>query len=1290
MMNKKQEAIVQIILLIGMSFAFSYFINESDKNESNRMDVRKSGKGKILEVYSKILKIVFSERGFVSASSVATCIETKDGKYCQEYDDSECNEKCKEKCIPATREKTSECKIGTCVDFDEGSCSIAPKLLCEKNNGKWHDNPNANIPECAKFCCSIGNTNVFVTERRCEVLASRLGVEKKIKKEIKSELGCWLLGKMREEGACILGKEADGKNICKFLTREECDSKRGEFYPGYLCSNPELNTNCEKQKTAKCVEGKDELYWIDSCGNRENIYDANKARSWNNGKVLKKEESCLIGTMNNPFANRGSCGNCDYILGSICGEKTENQKVSDETINYVCRDLSCVDEWGNKRAHGESWCHYQSLTGVDAKTNTSMDSPGSRHFVMSCVNGEVRIQPCADYRTEVCREARVDIDGKKYSQASCSVNLAFECIKYNRERGKTENEKKKFLEKCEENPDCFVKETKISDFFKFEVCAPKYPLGFNLETNPSVAQLSCGLATQKCKVMEVKEIDGWECKANCDCLTEEFARKMNQLCISLGDCGGEANYLGDYSKNFRIDIKGKSYTSEMKGLVGYNPENSEIANYHKENPNNFINVQEFFNKFARRALLKSGIYTDSKSYLDQISMYSGVAGMALSIIGKGAGVLGSATVPAAAQMAGSVQAAATQGALSSATAGTAAAVSAALNVLSIGLIAAGITMFLLQATGVEAGLPPEVTYSLVGAAFIGGLMFGAYATGFIGVGGAGAATTLFGGATTATIATTAAAAAAIGWIGFGIVIAVIAFILIAKFVLHVGEKNEITITFNCYPWEPPVGGENCEKCGSDGLPCTKYSCESLGKGCRYFDESETGITGCKWVDKNDIVPPEIKPLDILPKGYKYSDVSKNGFRIESDEKDGCVKAYDFFYYGIALDKIGQCKYAIRNEIGEKKVKFDEMTYFFGESNVFSMNHSMPMMSPSLGSLGVFETPEDRIELEMIVKCRNVNGYENLNDYLIRMCIAPGKDITPPVILGYEPDGGFVKSSTNENELVIYTNEPAECKFDYEEKSYEQMNRSMVCEREEAFYKGMIAYKCSDRIEIGRGNLTFYVLCKDQPWLSGINESARNLMTNARKIEVKKTEALRIDSFSPSYNEKILFAKEPATIEVVVKTSGGLDGNAKCSYAIGNDYIEFSTTFGREHKQVFNQLWKEDAFGNKTKTIKIKCEDLIGNVAEYAGSFEIEIDDSPPKITRVYQKDEALYILTDEDAECVYNLENCNFEIGKTISMGGDGKVHFIENIEKLKKYYMKCADKLGNFPGECSIEVMTG
>ena len=57
------------------------------------------------------------------------------------------------------------------------------------------------------------------------------------------------------------------------------------------------------------------VYWVDSCGNRENVYSANRDISWNGGRIAEADEVCA----GNDGSNK-NCGNCEYLLGSRCAE----------------------------------------------------------------------------------------------------------------------------------------------------------------------------------------------------------------------------------------------------------------------------------------------------------------------------------------------------------------------------------------------------------------------------------------------------------------------------------------------------------------------------------------------------------------------------------------------------------------------------------------------------------------------------------------------------------------------------------------------------------------------------------------------------------------------------------------------------------------------------------------------------------------------------------------------------------------------------------------------------------
>jgi hypothetical protein len=314
------RVMIQIILVMTISFTFSFIIHEADK-------------------------------GLVSASEnfISTCLKSNNGEICQEFPAETCDELCNGTCVKNSRENVAECRLGTCYNPIEGDClTNSPKKSCEDFGGNWS---LKNIPECELGCCLTAEQSYFITEQKCKRIQETTGVLTDFKPEINNEFLCWAETRTQAQGACVLNEN------CKFATKLKCSELNGEFYENYLCSNPDLETNCEKQITTSCVEGLDEVYWIDSCGNKENIYEGSslsqKEHSWNNGKVLLKSESCVLNK-----ANSDTCGNCNLLLNSyVCGNKTFTEKLKDSEQDVVCKQASCVDNNGNLRQHGESWCY---------------------------------------------------------------------------------------------------------------------------------------------------------------------------------------------------------------------------------------------------------------------------------------------------------------------------------------------------------------------------------------------------------------------------------------------------------------------------------------------------------------------------------------------------------------------------------------------------------------------------------------------------------------------------------------------------------------------------------------------------------------------------------------------------------------------------------------------------------------------------------------------------------------------------------------------------------------------
>ncbi len=504
--------------------------------------------------------LVFAVGSAQRSGASVCCEKTKSGAWCI----NDVKENCDENYLTASTscEQTSYCRSGTCYDSVEGFCmENTPKRVCDENGGTWDERDASEIPQCQLGCCIIVDQAAFVPLVRCKRLSSLFGVSVDYRTDIDSEISCIATANSLDEGACVF--EQDFERNCIFTTRKDCGAKETvlvagkevkvsdrSFHKGLLCSAEELNTICARQATTGCYKGK--VYWFDSCGNRENIYSSDKDKSWGNGRVLKPEEVCPPEDGSNP-----NCGNCDYLLGTRCGKAERFLGIGGPSFgDYYCKKTTCK-EGGKEYKNGESWCVYDI---PHDKWETSADPVGSRQFKKVCVDGEIQIEPCADFRNEICIEDKIELDDGIYRVAACRVNRWQNCF-LQKNKDDCENSDKR---------DCrWVEAIKP---LASGVCVPKTPPGFDFWNEEGDAKDVCSQASVTCTVIWERDVFGdKKCKDNCECREESWLKKMNSICTSLGDCGGYINYQGRYSGDgfeWKTDGKDKAISPEFEESIG--------------------------------------------------------------------------------------------------------------------------------------------------------------------------------------------------------------------------------------------------------------------------------------------------------------------------------------------------------------------------------------------------------------------------------------------------------------------------------------------------------------------------------------------------------------------------------------------------------------------------------------------------------------------------------------------------------------------------------------------------
>lgn len=490
------------------------------------------------------------------------------GAWCMVAEESQCDESYLK--APTSCESTSFCRSGCCYNNNDGSCSVnTPKKTCEENNGIWSSDPTCNIAQCKEGCCIQGSNAFIDTITGCKYGSSLLGLSLNFNPAITDEIQCRLQTTSEDKGACVYENE-DKIKTCRFTTRGECIEIRKqetgetteqatksffqrvfggnneqentisvtsevEFFESRLCTDERLETNCLKTRETVCNSDNGKVYFKDSCGNLANIYDSTKYEDelyWS--RVYEAEQSCGFNDLRGNQDSK-TCGNCNFLSGSICGTKETGN--SPEIGNYICKSLSCTYQ-GKTYDHAESWCATSSLGNKGVEDNL----PGSEHAVLKCNNGEITAELCDPLRTSICSEQEIV---KGFTVAGCITNNWADCYTQTTEKD-CENTDKRFCE--------WIGSKWTEDTAK---CIPKYAPGLEFwKTDDTKAEEICSRATVKCKVTYEKSLISGEykCKKNCFCLTNEFKNFVSDLCTSIGDCGVSVNYLNQEGYNEEEDL----------------------------------------------------------------------------------------------------------------------------------------------------------------------------------------------------------------------------------------------------------------------------------------------------------------------------------------------------------------------------------------------------------------------------------------------------------------------------------------------------------------------------------------------------------------------------------------------------------------------------------------------------------------------------------------------------------------------------------------------------------------
>src|SRR3989344_2832540 len=1250
-----------------------------------------------------------SAQTVISGDQKSCCQKTLSGSSCVFTNNIECDPNFLS--APTSCDQTSFCKLGCCFNENSGNCfKNTPRSLCQSQaNSTWKEGASCDIPQCTKGCCVLSNECSFVTQTRCKSETSKFAdVNATFLSEINTELGCINQCRSLDRGACV---KQDGS--CVFTTRESCgveitttDSPLSGvnkstigFHKDFLCSHPALGTNCARQQKTGCLSDKDEVYWLDSCGNPENIYSSNKLASFNNGFILNKEQSCQISGPEDP-----GCGNCDFAKSTLCKEASREK--SPVFGKFTCKSIACSAQdvfksptspaSGGPKKAGESWCNYDGPVGF------GRDLVGSRHLRKICIDGQEIIDECADFREELCVQGNSGeppfdnfqtffLSGQgKYIEAACRDNRWETCNAANQiaiggcgadcdfakaqilgcegsdcDVIKVQRETACCRKKACDNlalRDCFWAPFGVSDLrVKPEdgggFCVPHIPPGIRFWEAGLSENAPAGSSTTLAPPLNPQAAFNQATTTQTAGLT--LCSQATQKCNVKYEKGGidrvfgigEYECLENCNCLTREWIVGSNNLCKASGDCGayFNIEGKPTFDGFSENVNKFaLELADLndFTTFSKGFKSKEGSYefTDLMKRLAIPLTFIAAAGLytgfAKSLEGAS---FGTGLSPLTGTALGwipkfNVHIGALKEALKTTTKISAEAAAKKTTAESAVKIA-------------EANLKGERSK------FILGNVPGAEAQLEAAEGAVQSATKS---------ATKSAEALQAGspptWSIFRVINTLAWAYTISQMIDMMFKKTKTdNLVAECRPWvaPPTISNSDCDKCNKPGVVCSEYRCRSLGQSCQLVNPGTTEEK-CVDIHPNDVTSPIITPdINALPSGFKVSDQKGEGFSITPQ-----FKAFQAISIGITTNEPAQCKVSLNHS-----VKFEQMPPNFFGSPSFKTNHTM------LFSLPQEVTSPELIKLtnggrfELFTRCIDAKGNSNNRDYFIKFSIEKGPDLTPPSLeVTSIEDNSFLQFNTTETDLSIFLNEPSECKYDKFDIDFKNMQNNFTCVTSSTsrtpLFQGL--FECKTKLtNLALGDNKFFFRCKDQ---IGVPEDKRNVNEESFPFTLRMAKQLKATLLSPLANTTLFISN--TTLKVRTE-EGAENGKAKCAFSEKNvpvtDMALFLNTESTEHTQ--NLILPKGNYN-----FFIKCIDIAGNLVDLTSKFTIQVDTQPPQLTSIFKQGNLLTLSIDEEADC--ESASVDFRFGEGTKMLKQSLTH--QSSMESSLMFIVCKDTNGN------------
>lgn len=234
-------------------------------------------------------------------------------------------------------------------------------------------------------------------------------------------------------------------------------------------------------------------------------------------------------------------------ISNTCFKNADEQSCKDNKGEYS-QDETCVctqksnymnitqftkdcDYKNQIKEHGSSWCSYDSVAGH------ALDYVGSRHYLYSCINGEILVEECRDLREELCTEDTLTNSLGSQNNTANSIITANNITKVTKavcRKNRWQDCMQCANKQCCEDTsarDCIWKDYLKTD----KKCLPYVSPGLKFWENDAQQSQICNAASQKTEFLGLKTENAW-------------IDSSAILCYGAGDCGNYRNIADEIAK----------------------------------------------------------------------------------------------------------------------------------------------------------------------------------------------------------------------------------------------------------------------------------------------------------------------------------------------------------------------------------------------------------------------------------------------------------------------------------------------------------------------------------------------------------------------------------------------------------------------------------------------------------------------------------------------------------------------------------------------------------------------